>query len=164
MLIFCLVVFAICAFWFFKKEDNQAGNLIEESDPNAPKVITSKDIQSFYIYAHHFGFQDIKEDSLFEYEIIKEEAIILKDLALKTEEEIDISILEELQTLIDKHELALKNGTVSYRVGLAPAYQKLEVRVLYESGEVLSFKENNDPRADWTFEIIALLTKKNDNE
>ncbi len=144
-----------------KNESPTTGNTIDKTDYDAPKVIESKDITAFRFSCVLFGeaYPDgIKEIDL---RIARDSGGVLTVYEDKSGISFpaDDDILKNLQSVIDKYELAKNNGVYKYVSGLAPGYQPYEFTADYASGEKLTFTENNDPYAQWEIAVCDVFTE-----
>ena len=148
-------------------EDITTGGRINMTDPDAPKVIQSKEIvefyTSFYLYTrwraeeyHSFQFQ-IKPDG--------SGAWTVTEIGSETTCAADETLMTALQDVIDRKELASMNGFCEYTAGVAPEYGECILRVTYASGETLNFTVDNDPESEWAAmfcDVFADWFKQND--
>lgn len=127
------------------------GGVTDKSDPNAPKEILSKDIVEFYAVFYLHTRQIAGRKGFFAFSVKADEGGVLETTEehSKTVCVADRSLMAELQAVIDKNELALKNGVYRVTWGLPPEYGKCILHVKYASGETLDFTVNNDPTAQW---------------
>ena len=127
------------------------GGTTVHTDANAPKVIQSKDIRAFFanFYLYHRWRGD--EERFFEFEIKLNDEGTLTATERNSGASLpaDADLLTALQEVIDKYNLAAKNGIYEVTAGLPPEFQESTLRVSYESGESLTFTQNNNPEAKW---------------
>ncbi len=163
---------SIFSLWGCKKNNENppvSGGVIDKTDYNAPKVIQSKDIKDFSVTFY-------PQDSWLSEGAHRAYTFEIKEIGGKltaTEAESKISfpadekLLAALQTVIDEHSLADKNGIYRVTAGLPPEFQECSLEVNYESGESLKFTENNDPRAEWSRAVFTVFAdwfaEKGDN-
>ena len=148
------------------EENKDADELIE---PEAPKVIQSKDIISARVEFddsvgnHHFFTLTKLSDTV---QCLVEEDLSHEDF------EAPLSVLRDLQNLIDKYDMASKNGYVSTTIGIPSGYG-YELTVEYESGEYIRSYDNafqgftdeegdalaaflrNMPRIEWPTMVVV---------
>lgn len=138
------------------------GGVTDQTDFDAPKDITSKDLtdltMTFYAYGDFFS--DIGEGE-FHYELHKEaDRVTLAETSYyNVEAEVSEELLDEAQALIDKYGLASKNGIDRVTGGLPPDYGPWSLTATYASGEKISFYEDGDPRAEWTKAFRKLFNR-----
>lgn len=155
-----LVLFMVLSLFACQKEEVICGGTTDQSDPDAPKVIESKEIKEFYTYFYIDAYQNSDGLNIFEYEIqIKDDHLLLKEVRLEEEKTLEKEVLHQIQDIIDQYELVQYNGIDKLTAGIAPAYYKCEMKVLYESGEVLHFRMQNDPEAAWAIDLYKLLNE-----
>ena len=128
-----------------------SGGTVDRTDPNAPKVIHSKEITSFdatFFAASRQVTEDIK---MFHLTVKPDDTgkLIASGDVLPFQWPANEALLTALQDVIDRYDLAKKNGVYRVTAGLAPECQEGGLHVTYASGETLSFTENNDPYAPW---------------
>ncbi len=159
---------AMMAFSLFgcKKEEPISGGTTDNSDPDAPKVIESKDIESlsahFYLDLRHSA----KGDHLFDFEIGRDENGVLKASEKNSgiSFEADKQLLGSLQELIDRYELVKLNGENRVTAGLPPEFQPCYLEVEYTSKERLYFRHDNDPMAKWAQGFYDIFAKWFENK
>ncbi len=129
-----------------------AGGTTNNTDPDAPKEIESKDITSFYATFYWTG-EWINEYGGNQYEF---KASLNEDGSITAEETsqgISLTgsggLMEKLQEIIDDNDLAAQNGVYEVTAGLPPEFDHCSVNVDYASGENLTFTTNNNPDAQW---------------
>ena len=107
------------------------GERIHDTDPSAPKEIKSKDITEFKVNMFLNLRWDKNENHEFEFSISDDGSgkLVVSESVLGISSEADEDILKAVQDVIDEYKLVSKNG--------------------YESGEKLTFTEDNDPGAEW---------------
>ena len=143
------------------KKATDSGGRIDQTDHDAPKVIQSKEISSFYasfFLAEHQN-KEGKHDFLFRIETDEEDVLTASEESSGLSQPADQALLDTLQEVIDEKELVSQNGVYKVTAGLAPGYQKCERHVTYASGETLRFTINNDPRAEWAESIYAVFAQ-----
>ncbi len=129
-------------------------------DPDAPKVIGSKDITdletSFFVATRW----DSEENGFFRFTVRQAGGALTA-----TEENRGIScpadgtLLGALQEIIDRYGLASQNGLYDVTAGLAPEYQPGGITVLYASGEKLTFTTDNNPYAMWAQDVYDVFAE-----
>ena len=138
-----------------------SGGTIDKTNTNAPKVIQSKSISSFYTNVYLRNRWTVEEKHTFQFSVKKDENDVLTAY-----EEIsgihlpaDTNLMTELQNVIDENNLASQNGVYKVTAGLPPEYQKCELLIDYASGETLKFTVNNDPDAKWAEDVYTVFAK-----
>lgn len=142
-----------------RQEEIISGGTTDKTDPNAPKVIVSKDITeldtTFYLHNRWSG----EDDHLFRFVIRENEDGVRT--AYETERDIsrpaDEALLNGIQTIIDETQLVSKNGYNRVTAGLPPEFFVYSTTVRYASGEELYFRMNNDPDAEWAAALYDLF-------
>ena len=142
-------------------EDIICGGTTDTSDYNAPKVIESDDLTGISVGFYHEGKYDRSEGAYYTFYVKEDEdaKLILRDNAGSEGFEVDKSVLEGVQAIIRKYDLAQSNGIHKITAGLAPQYQECFLEAKYESGEYLSYSGNSDPASEWTGELLEYLGK-----
>ena len=139
------------------------GGTTIKTDPDAPKVIESKDIRAFsanFFLVNRWRGEMEDWNRFFEFRIENDENGTL--MATETHSgaslPADKDLLNALQIVIDGYDLASRNGVYEVTAGLPPEYQESTLQVSYESGEYLTFTVNNEPEAKWAeavFDVFA---------
>ncbi len=162
-LIMIALLSALMAFGLFgcDKESPVSGGVTDKTDPNAPKEIRSKDISEFSVNFFHETRKNINDEQFFDFEVKKNDEGILMAEETNTgiSQKADKDLLDSLQEVIDRYRLVSMNGYYRVTAGLPPEYQKCTLRVIYGSGEKLSFSENNNPSAKWTAAVYDVFAK-----
>lgn len=144
-----------------------SGGRINNTDPDAPKVIQSKEITEFYTSFYLNTRWTAEENHSFQFQVKPDGngAWTVTEPGSEITCAADETLLTELQDVIDRNELASKNGICEYTAGVAPAYGACILRVTYASGEILNFTVDNDPEAEWSAmfcDVFAEWFQKND--
>lgn len=138
------------------------GGKVDRTDYNAPKEIKSDELtyfnSSFYrqadfVYDEERGYRFIMTKSEDGKYAITEEGLDLKC-------ETDADFASKLQQLIRDQGLIAFNGVDKYTSGISPVYGPYELYAEYASGEKLRFVMNDDPSAEWTWQIVDLFAKE----
>ena len=136
------------------------GGTTDKTDRNAPKIIESKDLTSFYAHFYLNGeWSPGRENRFYTFEVKKDgqgawtataqtDTVAGAAVSVPADEE----LLAELRSIIDAHKLAAKNGVYRVTAGLPPEFQPCSFSAGYASGETLAFTENNNPDAEWAKE------------
>lgn len=141
------------------KEEIICGGNTKDNDPNAAKVIESADITEFSVAFflaerctedddHRFDFQ-IKPD--------KNGVLTAYENHAGISSAADETLLNALQEVIAKNNLAAMNGIYDITSGLPPEYQPRKLKVDYASGETLRYTVDNDPYETWAVEICDIF-------
>ena len=151
---FILIIAAFMLVGCTQKEDISTGGKVDYSNDSAPKTIESKDITEFstefYIDA------DLLENTAYEGKYTFE----IKDNILDAfgyKEEVNDSLMSDVQTIIDRYSMVENNGINCYTSGLPYEYQPCYLDAVYESGEELYFRMDNDPDAFWTKRLYEIF-------
>ena len=152
-------------------ENVLCGGVTDRTDPNAPKVIRSKDIAT---YSAHFFLQGEwtpghQQGCAYTFTIRPDDkgVLMVTESELKLSAPADKELLQKLQRIIDDEKLAKENGYYRVTAGLPPEFQPCHFNVNYASGEKLTFTKNNDPDAKWaekTYMVFAQWFAKHGNE
>ena len=138
-----------------------SGGTTDKTDYAAPKKIESKELTAFSAHFYLRGEWPAGHGNRFcTFEVKKDgqgvlTAAVRADSARETLASLpaDEELLAALVSVIDKHNLAAKNGVYRVTAGLPPQFQKCHFSTSYATGETLEFTENNNPDAEWTKEI-----------
>lgn len=135
------------------------GGTTDTSDYNAPKEIESDNLVSFSAGFYHEGKYDRSAGKYYTFYIEPDESgkLILKDNYASEGFEVDKSVLDGVQEIIKKYELARSNGIHKVTAGLAPQYQECFFEAKYDSGEYISYSGNSDPGSEWSGELVDYL-------
>ena len=127
-----------------------SGGTLDLTDPNAPKVIYSKEITSLDATFFVASRQEDGEKML-HIKIAPDDTgtLIASEDTTNFRWPANEALLTSLQEVIDRYHLAELNGVYRVTAGLAPGYWEGGLSVTYASGETLSFTQNNDPYAEW---------------
>ena len=137
------------------------GGTTNKTDANAPKHIESKDITnldaSFYLNTRWSGDQDGR----FRFVISGPDgSLTAREETRGVSVPADKELLDELQAVIDRYDLAKQNGVYEVTAGLPPEYQEGWLTADYASGEKLTFTTNNDPYAMWAEDFYDVLSSR----
>lgn len=137
-------------------EDIIDGGSIDNTDPNAPKVINSKEIKELNTYFYLDDYLNNNYTGFYEIDIKENngEFILKESKTFKIEENICKEEVAKFQEIIDKYELVKANGYDKVTAGLPPEYQPMALSVKYVSNESLYFRENNNPDSEWTMQFV----------
>lgn len=143
-----------------EKDEPLCGGVTDKTDLNAPKVIESTDIESYFscFYLHKYGDPVKCEQLRFSVNKNEDGVLTAKEELTGSVAEADEELLNSLQKIIEKNKLVEKNGIYRTTAGLPPEFDPVTVTVNYKSGESLTFTENNDPTSVWADEITAVFT------
>ena len=135
------------------------GGRVDNSDPNAPKLIRSKKPVEFE--THFWAFTRINSygQEVFDLSVKKKEGSDELILSCNGRQDLvtDEAFLDEVQRIIEKNSLVGLNGKREYVNGLPPEDQPYYMKVLYDSGEMLSFSIPGNPVSDWCNDLRKLL-------
>ena len=152
-------LFLICLLGCGKTENNEepiCGGVTDNTDYSASKTINSNNLENFSVGFYHEDKYDSSKGSFYTFilENDSEGRIILKDSDDSEGFEVDNSVLDGVQTIIKKYDLANKNGEDKTTAGLPPEYEACVFKAVYDSKETIYFRENSDPSSEWGREII----------
>ena len=159
-----LLATIICALGVFGLGEGAVsvdGGVTDKTDYHAPKKIISKDITEFYVHCFIFnGRSNDGEGTLYTFKVEKEGSVLMASASPSGSKfSADKKLLRKLQTAIDKHGLAKKNGTYHITAGLPVEFQPCDFEAVYASGEVLRFTIDGEPDAEWAKEIYLIFAK-----
>lgn len=126
------------------------GGTTIRTDEDAPKVIESKDITGLDVNLYLASRWSGDEEHFFQFRIAEQNGTLtasesFSGVSLPADE----ALLTALQDVIDRYELAKRNGVYEVTAGLPPEFQERTLSVAYASGETLRFTQNNEPFEDW---------------
>ncbi len=141
-----------------QEQEYTTGGTTNKTDPDAPKVIQSKDITEFQASFFLANRWSGEEENDFQFQIQEENGVLtasekIRDIRARADEQ----LLKDLQAVIDKYDLASMNGVYEVTAGLAPECQEREFNAVYASGETLKFTINNEPYARWAEDIYDVF-------
>lgn len=147
---------------FGNNEPIEGGNTTR-IDSNAPKEINSDNLvalkTNFFLYSE-LGSEF---DASYEFEIKNYEngkAQLDCTTGGKTINcEIDSSVLSDVNSIIKKYDLVKSNGIDKLTAGLPPEFDYSGFYAEYDSGETLSFSDNNNPRSEYNSELLKLFAR-----
>lgn len=133
------------------------GGTVSSHDPNAARVIESKNIVEFQTNCYWHN-KDLWSSKPVRFSVSRENGegpfILTRD---DTKVETDGSFLAKLQEIIEKHRLVSKNGDYEHTYGIPPEYTDYEIRAVYDSGEELHFITNGSPESLWCADLRKAL-------
>ena len=137
------------------------GGTIDNTDPDAPKVIESTEITEFsvaFFLAERWTGED---DHRFDFEVKPDENGVLTayEHYSGVQYPADEDLLIALQEVIVQNNLAAMNGIYEVTAGLPPEYQPRILKVKYASGETLSYTVDNDPYEAWAMQICDVFAE-----
>ena len=141
-------------------EPIDGGTVTDGTDPDAPKVIESKDIAAFHASFMLYGeWAPGYPDTFFTFEVAPDAsgALVASELTTGVSAPADAELLAALQAVVDEHGLAALNGRYRVTAGLPPEFGPCSLNVDYASGENLAFTENNEPDAQWAKETYLVF-------
>lgn len=136
------------------------GGVDDRTDPNAPKVIESKEIVSFSADVCLIGeWSPGRENYRYEFAAKPDGsgALVASEAETGISVPADGELLAALQEIVEKYGLASQNGVYRVTAGLPPEYQACTVTVNYASRERIAFTVNNDPYAEWAKDVYLLF-------
>ena len=157
LIIFLILSITLAAFVFsFRNSDspsNTGGGKTDNTDPNAPKVISSTEITSFKcsfttanalnpgglgrrFYSFEASLQSGKVTGSYRSEVSSS-----PDETVSGSFEVDSAFMTNLQTIVAEHDIAKYNG-ISIRVGGLPPKLGSRIYITYASGEEISAANN----------------------
>ena len=138
---------------------HEAGGTTDKTEPNAPKVINSKELTYLETDFRHNSRWSAGDDHRFIFELSEDEtgAIILKEKERNISVTADQALMNSVQDIIDNDKLVQSNGIYRVTAGLPPEYQPCYFEARYASGEKISFTVNNDPYARWSADLYDLF-------
>jgi len=140
-------------------EPAEAGGGINQTDHDAPKEIESKELTSFETDFCLETRWNSEEGIFFDF-AVKEDGsgdLTAAEKILGISCPADSSLMGGLQDIIERYDLASRNGIYETNFSLAPEYQKCSLTASYASGESLAFTDLNDPYAEWAEEVYDLF-------
>ena len=137
-------------------EEPVCGGVTNNTDYDAPKVITSDNLVKLSMGFYHEDRFDSSNGRYYTFilESDSDGKILLKDSRAGEGFEVEKSVLVGAQAIIKKYDLAKANGVNKITAGLPPEYEECDFSAEYDSGERISFAENSDPSSEWGREFI----------
>ena len=140
-------------------DDPVCGGIIDNSY-DAPTVIKSKEITSFY--THFYRFDDSEIDcTSYEYKIKADgdsfKLIVSHPQAAECE--ITTEELSGLDKILKEKDVAKDNGKDRITSGLPPEFSPMTIKADYKSGEKLYVRENNNPQSELTEELVRYFNE-----
>lgn len=136
------------------------GDVKNNTDPCAPKSIASREITALNANFYCNDPLDASRSGGYWFEIGKTDS---GELALnvsgmmKAGVKMEEPLLDEVQSIIERHELVKLNGVDSVTQGLPSEYGPCSLSVDYASGERLYFQIDGDPDARWCRDLKELF-------
>lgn len=157
-----MLTFAMLPFACTPKPEPEpiTGGTTDQTDPNAPKTIESKEIERFeatFCLAGEWSEGRTDQFYTFTVENNRKGAMVAAEKVTGANTFASDAFLTQLQNIIDAYRLVENNGVYRVTAGLAPEYQECSVYVEYISGEKLTFTVNNDPDAEWAKAVYLLF-------
>ena len=135
------------------------GGTTDRTDADAPKQIVSKQITGFRAQFYLDTRWTAEEEHFFDFRVEPDAQGVLtaSEKYSGLSRPADDALLTALQTVVDRRELAKRNGVWRVTAGLAPEYSDCRLRVRYASGETLSFTVDNNPAAQWAEDFYSVF-------
>ena len=136
------------------------GGKVDNSDPDAPKEIDSRDLAAFSYQFYLYGKNNHEEDSGYHFEVKKtDDGTVSMEESARYQVTCSTGehILVSLQALIEKYGLAKRNGVDKHTAGLPQEFQPCYFRADYASGESIRFSVDNNPEDPFSREVVKLL-------
>lgn len=130
---------------------------------NAPKTIESKAIESFETDFYIIDKANEKATGGYSYVVSRNadgELVLEEKVHDSISVTIDEDFLDRIQAVIDDNGLVAMNGTDSYTRALPEEYAPCMMKVVYKSGEMLYFHEDNNPEAKWAADMAELFREE----
>ncbi len=145
------------------EQEITSGGVTNKTDPNAPKVIESKDISDYSVNFRLNGeWSPGHKNVFFTFEVKPGESGVLtaSESVTGVSAPADRALLDALQAVIDAYHLAGQNGVYKLTAGIDPSeFGPSTLTVHYASGETLTFTVNNDPYEPWTRATYLVFAK-----
>ncbi len=136
------------------------GGVTDRSDPSAPKTIAAEVIVSLDTY---FCAYDpiLQQNGFYHFAMTQnDDATYILDGGQSAGSVVALAqVAQEVRALIDAHHLAALNGTDRVTAGLPPEYQPQSFRAVFDTGEVLYFRNNGNPQCVWGLALKRLFAK-----
>lgn len=142
-----------------KNSDVTCGGTTDTTDYDAPKEIKSNTLVSLSVGFYHEDKYDRGKGRYYTFYLEPDESgklYLREDYSADTQDkfEVDQSVLDGVQAIIKKYDLAKTNGIHKVTAGLPPEFDTCYLEAKYDSGEYISFSENSNPSGDWTGELV----------
>lgn len=164
-MIWCIMLAALAglvltACWPEKEVPFCGGVVTDKTDHSAPKVIESKEITELNV---SFWLDDEKNRGrrweLWAGRNSSGGVSVSLQGEMQGQAQTDTALLADMQSIIDRFELAKLNGIDRVTAGLPPQFSPVRLRVDYASGECLYFQRNGDPKAEWSKAMLDAFLK-----
>ncbi len=130
-------------------EKYASGGTDRQEDPNAPKVIESKNIVDFDIHVCCYNkWLGRIEPVCFSVRKETENGLFILTRG-ETKVETGETFLSKLQEIIDEYGLVKINGQYEYTHGILPEFNNYIITTVYDSGERLHFDTKGTPESKW---------------
>lgn len=136
-----------------------SGGTTTHQDPDAPKVIESKELTEFSASMVLDNRWRGDEERSFAFSVEPDEQGILTASEGHTgiSRPADKDLLDALAEVIAQNNLAAQNGLYDVTAGLPYEFEPFPFRAVYASGEELNFTVNNNPAAAWAEEVYDVF-------
>jgi len=135
------------------------GGTVGHTDPDAPKVIESGELTAFSVSFFLAERWTGDGEHRFAFEVKPEENGVLT--AYENRSGIrcpaDSALLQALQEVIARNNLAAMNGISETTAGLPPEYRPRRLKADYASGETLRYTADNDPYEAWAVQVCDVF-------
>ena len=141
-------------------QPEEDGGVKDNTNLSAPKSISSREITSFYVHFFCEDPDDPSHNGVYRFQISKDDSgkfLLSASGEIKGSMEAKASLLEDVQHIIERHELVKLNGICCVTQGLPVQYSPCSLSAEYVSGEQLSFTTDGCPYSPWCLDLKNLL-------
>ena len=141
-------------------QPEEDGGVKDNTDPGAPKSIASREIAALQTNFYCNDPLDASRSGGYRFELGETdsgELVLSVSGVIKDSVKAEKPLLDEVQSIIERHELVKLNGVDSVTQGLPSEYGPCSLSVDYTSGEHLYFQIDGDPDARWCNDLKELF-------
>jgi len=145
-------------------QPEEDGGVKDNTNLSAPKSISSREIISFYTRFFCEDPNDSSYNGVYRFQISKTDSgkfLLSASGTIKGSIEVKASLLEDVQQIIERHELVKLNGISCVTQGLPVQYSPCSLSAEYISGEQLSFTTDGCPDSPWCIDLKNLFIDAN---
>lgn len=141
-------------------QPEEDGGVKDNTDQDSPKSLTSREITALYTSFYCSDPLEPSRSGGYWFEIGENdsgELMLSVSGVMKGSSAVEPYVLEQVQEIIEAHELVKLNGVDSVTQALPPEYGPCSLSVDYVSGERLYFQIDGNPDARWCRDLKELF-------
>ena len=147
-------IFGLFSFFGCRKnnpDEPVAGGTVTHVDPDAPKIVESKELTAFSaeLFLSNRWYGDEQHEFVFTVSPDQNGALAASEANSGVSLPADEELLTGLASIIAEYDLASQNGLYDVTAGLPPEAWAHPFHAAYASGEEISFTVNNQPFSAW---------------